>query len=198
MGRETTAIVHWMGKAAEAKILLESQEFILRGEHKLKLPRKSISKCSYSDGFLCLDIEGELLKIKLPENEGLRWLAAIEKSPPTLAEKLGISSDNAAFVSGNTTDSELLNALAGRTVDSLQEAVYLVAILNSKKDLHAALKLGKEHKHLKIWCVYKKGMNNHLSDGAIRTAMRESGFIDSKSSGVSTTLTATRYNYKKQ
>jgi hypothetical protein len=43
MGRETTTLVTWRGVTAEAKVLLESTELILRGGIKAKLPRASLS-----------------------------------------------------------------------------------------------------------------------------------------------------------
>ena len=47
---------------------------------------------------------------------------------------------------------------------------------------------------LPLWTVYPKGKAGQFGDTAIRTALRDAGWRDTKSCAVSERLTATRYN----
>jgi hypothetical protein len=196
MGREAVAVAHWNGEIAEVKALLESTEIILRGEIRARVSRATISSYSVEDDTLNVISSGELLCLELGHAEVTKWAAILSKPLPTLALKLGIDASRRAFVIGQVDDAELAKALSGAVTKTRQDAAVLLAILTTAADLAKAIRLGQETPHCPVWCVYGKGKFATVADSTIRTAMRASGFIDNKTSGVSDRMTATRYQLR--
>jgi hypothetical protein len=196
LGREAVCLCRWRGEKAEARVLLESQEIILRGNLKARIRRDVIAKVAVEGGDLLIMLVREKLVLELGSAEAGKWAAALLKAPPTLAEKLGISGSKPAFVIGATSDAELLAALKDATVSSARDAAVLIGILNAEADLKKAFKIAIKIPDLKIWCVHGKGKSATLGDTAIRTFMRTNGYLDTKTCAVSSTLTATRYGAK--
>jgi hypothetical protein len=196
MGREAIAVAHWKGEIAEVKALLESTEIILRGEIRARIPRATISSFSVDDDVLNVMSAGQSLCLDLGHVEATKWAAILSKPLPTLAQKLGIDASRRAFVIGQVDDAELAKALSGAVTQTRQDAAVLLAILTTEADLVEAVTLGQETPHCPVWCVYGKGKFATVSDSAIRSAMRASGFIDNKTSGVSDRMTATRYQLR--
>ncbi len=196
MGREAAAICRWRGARAETKALLETHEIILRGDLRLRIDRASIGAMSLDGASLNLTVSGEPLALELGAKEAGKWLAALQKPAPTLAEKLGVSAARPAFVLGAIDDAALQAALAGAMTRDVQQAAVLIAILRDEADLSAAISQALAAPNLPVWCVYAKGKSASPSDAEIRAAMRARGLIDTKISAVSDTLTATRYRMR--
>jgi hypothetical protein len=195
MGRETQAIVSFRGQSAEAKVLLESTELILRGGIKAKLPRASLSDVRAIGDGLRLIADGELLHVVMAEPEAARWAKAILAPPPSLASKLGVGPARPALVAGVVSDATLAEALAGATTTDATAAVALIAIIEDLAGLAVALSKAAET-DLPCWCVYLKGKAADPGDAAVRAAFRNAGLIDNKTCAVSARLTATRYVHK--
>lgn len=193
MGREAIAQCSWQGQSGEAKVLLESQEIILRGPIKARIQRSGIS---------AFTVEGEALRVTAPDGvlvaelgakEAGKWAEALAKPAPSLASKLGIGGEKPAFLLGETCDEALLDALAGHhRVDQAERASVIVALIDSESALDVALELAGEH-GLMLWCVYLKGKGTVFGDSAIRAHLRGAGWMDNKTCSVSEKLTATRY-----
>jgi hypothetical protein len=196
MGREAIALCTWQGQSAEAKVLLESQEIILRGGIKARIPRGTIT------AFVA---EGEALSVTAPEGtlvaqlgakEAGKWAEALARPAPSLASKLGIGGEKPAFLLGETDDEALLDALAGHhRVDRAEQSAVIVALIDGVASLDEALELAGEHA-LMLWCIYPKGKSAVFGDTAIRSHLRAAGWMDNKSCAVSEQLTATRYARK--
>lgn len=193
MGREAEATAHWRGAIGTVRVLLESQELILRGEIRARIPRSAISSVTADGDNLCLVAHGEPLVLNLGEPEANRWVTAMLKPLPTLAEKLGISQEKRAFVIGEVTDDTLRTALVDVITDTLDQAKVIVAVLTTESDLETALQQAESASHLPIWCIYSKGKQDGINEAIVRNRMRASGFIDTKVSAVSVQNTATRY-----
>ncbi len=196
MGREAIALCHWQEQSGEAKVLLESQEIILRGPIKARITRSGIT---------AFKIEGEVLRVTTPDGELLaelgvkeaaKWAEALAKPAPSLASKLGIGGEKPAFLLGETGDEALLDALAGHhRVERAERASVIVALIDDEGSLDAALELAGEH-GLMLWCVYPKGKGAVFGDSAIRAHLRGARWMDNKTCAVSERLTATRYGRK--
>ncbi len=189
-----TAIATWGGKTAEAKILLESQEIILRGDITAKIPRTILTGSEVKGGRLIIAAGTQKLILDLGEEAAQKWHSILMKPPPSLASKLGISTAKRAFIFGQTSDTELLNAIKDATAKTVSEAHIVIAVLRDASDLPRMLKAAKG---LPIWCVYPKGRNACPSDAEVRHFMRANGYMDNKTSAVSVELTATRYTMAK-
>lgn len=197
MGREAVAIAHWRGEVAEVKVLLESSEIILRGAIKARIARADVSDVAVSAGRLQLRADGEVLVLQLGESEAVKWRGVLLQPPPTLASKLGIGPEKAAYVIGETEDVELVAALNGARSTSAAAAKVLLAILQREADLEAAIAIARKHATLFVWCVYAKGKNASPPDAVVRNFMRRNGYMDNRSCAVSATLTATRFGLRR-
>lgn len=196
MGRETSAKVTFRGATAEAKVLLETTELILRGGHKARFPRDALRDVAAAPDGLRLSADGDALHVALPEAEAVRWVKAILTPPPSLASKLGVGPDKPVLLLGAADDAALAKALEGAVTAKPAEATQIVAIIDSTAALDAALARSRET-GLALWCIYPKGKAADPDDMAIRTALRAAGMIDSKTCAVSERLTATRYGWPK-
>lgn len=193
MGREALGIGRWKGQSGAVKALLESDAIILRGAVRARFPRSVLSDIRAHGNTLSMMAEGQPLELEFGHAEAVKWASILQKPLPTLAHKLGVGPENPAHVLGPLDDAALSEALAGAVVPSAGEAAMLIAILREEADLAAALLLSQAHRGLPIWCVYGKGPFKTVSDSLIRSFLRASGYVDSKTSAVSDRLTATRY-----
>ena len=196
MGREAIAQCSWQGQSGEAKVLLESQEIILRGPIKARIARSGITAFVVEGETLRVSTSDGVLVAELGAKEAGKWAEALAKPAPSLASKLGIGGEKPAFLLGDTEDEALLDALAGHhRVDQAERASVIVALIYGETSLDAALELAGEH-GLMLWCVYPKGKSAAFGDSAIRAHMRGAGWMDNKNCAVSERLTATRYGRK--
>jgi hypothetical protein len=193
MGREALCTCHWQGYVAEAKALLESNEIILRGAIRARIPRAMITAVHVDSGELVVSVEPDRLILELGAVEAGRWAKALLTPLPTLAEKLGININVKAFVCGVTDDQVLRDALREAETDDPKEAAVIVSVLQTPADLPLMLDVAKLSPHAAIWCVYAKGTAALVGDSIVRTFMRSHGYLDNKTSAVSDRLTATRY-----
>jgi hypothetical protein len=105
-----------------------------------------------------------------------------------------VGPDCLTFVVGEIDGTPLAEALAGVCAKVPSAARVMVAVVRDEAELkralatHAALPAGAA-----IWVVYGKGRAAAFGENAVRALMRENGFIDTKISGVSEELSATRY-----
>jgi hypothetical protein len=193
MGREAVAVCTWQGQVAEVKAFLESQEIILRGEIKAKIPRAMLGAPMVDQDELVLAVGDDRLVLELGHVEAGKWQAALLKPRPTLANKLGVDTCAPAYVLGNSDDPELALALKDATTPEVATAVIFVAIIESERDLEAAFQIAQTPPSRSIWCIYGKGKHATVTDAVIRTFMRGQAYVDTKSCAVSERLTATRY-----
>ncbi len=197
MGREAICRIRWQGESAEAKVLLEATELILRGGLRARIARTDISAVAVAGADLCLGIGGQTLTLELGARLAESWRTALNKRPPSLAQKLGVGPVARVFVASPLSDPTLVGALTGVRAEAVGDAALLLAEIHAPADLAKALALAQSQPQLPIWCVAGKGAASPLRDADIRAAMRSAGFIDTKSCAVSDRLTATRYGKRK-
>jgi hypothetical protein len=196
MGREAVAVCHWQGEVAEVSLHLDATALCLRGDIRVDIPRVHIRDVSLVDEGVRLLTDGSELIMEFGATDAGRWQKALLKTPPTLAEKLGVSADAPAFVLGTFADETLEAALEGATVGDTKDAAIFIAVLMEEAALHDASTLALGHPKKHIWMVHQKGKTAVVGDTMIRTHMRGLGFIDSKTSAVSDQLTTTRYRLR--
>ncbi len=196
MGREDVAVCHWQGDVAEVRLHLDSKELTLRGDIRAAIAREEMREVALCEvGVRVATDAGDLL-MEFAQVEAARWQKALLKTPPTLAQKLGVSPEAPVFVQGQLDDPALAEALAGAVVDDVAQAALLLAVILVDADLVTASELALAHPGKHIWMVYRKGKAAVVGDTAVRTQMRALGFVDSKSCAVSDQLTATRYRLR--
>jgi hypothetical protein len=159
MGREAICTCDWAGTTAEVKVLLESNEIVLRGGIRKRLPLSEVKKVKVVSDRLCFTAGREPVQLFLGSGAAERWAAAIASPPPSLASKLGITSSTIVRTIGSIPDDALQSALdeAGRI--SAKDASLIVAYVDTPESLHAAMRAAKPQllKDVPIWIVYAKG-----------------------------------------
>ena len=197
MGREARCWCRWDGGLGEVKALLEANELILRGSLKRTLPIARLKDVRVAGEDLLLTVGTEQIALGLGAATAARWARKIATPPPTLQQKLGVSSSARALVIGEVADPVLDNALTEVRAATAADARVCVAVVNDEAELIEALKV---HEGLApsrpIWIAHRKGPGSSFGENAVRLAMRQRGFTDNKSTAVSAELSATRYARK--
>jgi hypothetical protein len=205
MGQEARCLARVGERVVEVKALLESDELILRGEHRARLPFSGLDGVEAADGRLRLHQNGETIVLELgPAAE--RWAAKI-RNPPTLLDKLGVKAgQNVAEI--GLTDASLLDQLE-RAVDlfrtlafSLDSVVHditgaeldLVFVEVSTCADFERIPIAAESiaQHGAVWVIHPKGRAD-LKDVDVIAAGRAAGLVDNKVARVSDTLSALRF-----
>ncbi|MDR6871979.1 hypothetical protein J2Y55_002995 [Bosea sp. BE125] len=194
MGREAVTRAEIGGAVGDVRALLESTELILRGDIRRRFPRERLVNVRVEGEALCFTCVGEAVFLHMGALAAEKWSRAIATPPPSLRAKLGLKQDAKVFLIGACDDAALANAVEGALTDDVVEAAMIIARIEGPGDLTAARVAQAKCPDLPIWAIYPKGHDIRYGDGAIRAALREAGFRDSKSCAVSERLTATRYN----
>ena len=124
------------------------------------------------------------------------WAIKILTPAPSLAKKLGVGPACKAQVIGSLEDPALREVLTGSVVVDDDDAAGLsLAVVANQGALDRALGIhAATLTHKPIWIVHGKGPHAAFGEGAVRRHMRAVGYMDTKASAVSDTLSATRYS----
>ena len=194
MGREAQGLCT-IGPHTEAvKALLESTTLIVRGATlKRQFDISALSGVEVQGNALRFQCAGEQVTLDLGAEEAQKWLKKIMTPPPSLASKLGIGVEAKACVLGRADDAALAEALAGAVTTIASDAAVLIVIALNEQDLTQAIARHAGMPCRAMWVVHLKGKAATLGDTAIRQRLRDSGYIDNKTTAVSDRFTATRY-----
>lgn len=194
MGLEQKCRASWSGGSGDVQALLENHELILRGDIKRAFPIALLEKIRVEDGDLRFHTGDDDISLTLGADKAGRWAKKLTTPPPSLAQKLGIGPSAKALVIGEIDDSVLLEALAENTTTVPQEARLCVAVAHDEAALHIAIRSQQSCAfETLIWIANVKGPHSPFSDNAVRSVMRNAGYMDNKISAVSDVLSATRY-----
>jgi hypothetical protein len=195
VGREVRCRCRWNSDTGEVKALLESREIILRGHFNMRIALSSISEVRVDAEGLRFKVGSESLVFELDASEAVQWASRITKPPPTLRSKLGLGAIAKVLVLGRIRDPALKDALRGAHTRIPAQARMVVAVVEDESELAiAARALEALPPHSFLWIVHGKGPGVDFGESRVRAGMRARGFIDSKVTAVSSTLTATRYS----
>lgn len=199
MGREAICTCDWAGEVTEVKALLETNEIILRGGLRKRLPFHQVSQVKTVADRLCFNVDGERVELFIGSPAAEKWAATITSPPPSLAKKLGITPQTVVRTIGNLCDQNLKQALSEAARISARNADILVACVDSPESLRVSLEQGKVDlaKGKPMWVVYAKGPGHAINETMIRSLLRANGMMDTKVASVSAKFTALRFNLRK-
>ena len=186
------------------KALLESDELILRGEHRARLAFSSLDAIEVAGGKLILQQQGQQIVLDL----GLaaeRWAEKI-RNPRTLLDKLGVKAGQQVTAIG-LTDADVLQQLRTRvslvelpagaplpSADAAEDGLDMVLVqVDSLSDLAQlpALRAAIAQAGA-VWVLHPKGRRD-LRDLDVIAAGKAAGLVDNKVARVSETLSALRF-----
>jgi len=181
MGREATGAVRIGDARGKAKVLLETDELLFRGEVKGRVPFRALTAIEPGpDGLRLVWPDGEAL-VGLAGTEAGRWAERIS-NPPSLLDKLGVQDGTRVAVLDPDNvvlgDEGFAAELAGRAVDV--EAADLARLPALVEWIHPAGAL---------WAVWVKG-RKELNENHVREAALDAGLVDVKVARFSATRSA--------
>ena len=193
MGQEAICKIRIGRKTVEGKVLLESEELIVRGSDlKLKIPFKLMTGIEADGGWLRVRYADDAAAFELGA-QAAKWAEKI-RNPKSRIDKLGIKPDARVGLAG-LDDTEFIRELRARSgvppnnppaKDS--DAIFFAA--NERSDLD---KLHALQKFLKpdgaIWVVYPKGVQP-ITEMDVIVAGKNSRLVDIKVASFSPTHTA--------
>ena len=199
MGREAIADLTFAGVSATAKLVLEADEIILRGAVRARIARTAIHDYGVEGDDLVVATDQCELRARLGAKQANLWAKAIAKPAPSLAQNLGISDGVPTLVIGRLTDAALIAAvgMAAENLGDTSRAVQILTEISDDTHLAATMAAARSNPLAALWCITVKGPAAPLSEAKLRQALRDLGYIDTKSCAVSHRMTATRYSKRR-
>jgi hypothetical protein len=195
MGREARCHARWGARSGEVTVLIEPPELIARGAFRARARLDALGEIRVEGGTLRCSAAGEQIELALGPLAA-RWATALVAPPPSLAKKLGLKSTTRVQVEGEVDDDALAAALAeAKPASGAADTDVIVARIDEAAALASVLKAHARAlaRGVPLWVVYIKGKDGPLGESAIRTILRDRGFIDVKVASVSTRLTALQF-----
>jgi hypothetical protein len=199
MGREAICQCNWAGTTAEVKALLETNEIILRGGIRRRIPLQKLVNVKVQSDRLCFSVDREPVQLYLGTLTAESWAKKVKAPTRSLAQKLGITGETVVRTMGNITDRALLSALDEAASISAREANLIIACVDTPESLITTLRDAEKQlaQSVPIWLVYRKGLGHPINESIIRSHLRSGGMMDTKVAAVSTEWTALRFNLPK-
>ena len=187
MGQEIICTVEHKGRTSEGRALLETSELIFRGDPRLKIPFKEMTRVVASDG---------ALRIRFAQGEATFYLGAAAAkwaskilNPRSRLDKLGVKAGTRLRWIG-APDHDFKSEVAQRgalLVRTKPEVTFLHA--SGLRDLDGLKLAGAP-----VWVVYPKGISQ-LREMDVLKAGRDAGLVDIKVASFSATHTALKFVY---
>lgn len=196
MGREAECTCDWNATSAKVKALIEPPELILRGGLKHRIPFVEMKQVRADNELLRFDFREEKVSLRLGNALAVKWVQYLTTPPPSLAKKLGITTDTVVRMVGKPDDNALLEALAAaQSSTGTSPGTLILARVDTPADMTRALKSTAEQldRGVPIWFIYPKGKGHPLSENEIREIALPTGIVDTKVAAVSPKLTALRF-----
>ncbi|HEX8171495.1 MAG TPA: hypothetical protein VF824_13230 [Thermoanaerobaculia bacterium] len=198
MGNEALCRIELDGESAEAKVLLETEELIVRGAVKLRVPFRDVQRVEASDGVLHLNFQQRELRLHVGR-DAAKWAEKI-RNPKSVADKLGIKAGQKISIAGEldaTFVDDLINDLSKRGAEvsrRLRKASDVIFFAASHRDDLA--KLHKVRESLApagaLWVIRPKGAST-ISESEVMAAGKAAGLVDVKVVRFSDTHTAEKF-----
>jgi hypothetical protein len=181
-------------EADSATVLLETDELIVRGDARIKVPRKSITAVSSRAGVLTVKSPTATIAMTLGPDAAAKWKAKIEEPPKQLIDKLDVKPDAKVWLLG-IDDTELISQIGKRTKHSINgrsaSACDVVFVqVNADADLDRVDRAAKAIvDNGAIWVVHPKGKSG-VADTSIFGRAKQLGLTYTKVARISDTLSA--------
>jgi len=101
-------------RGANATVLLETDELIVRGEARVRLPRADIREVTRRGGTVIIASPAARVTLTLDADAGATWLRKLREAPKQLIDKLDVKPGAKVWALG-VSDEPLLAQLAERT-----------------------------------------------------------------------------------
>lgn len=180
-------------READATVLIETDEVIVRGDARVRVPRASIQRVTSRGGVVTFTAPEATVSLTLGDAAAV-WRKRLEEPPKRLIDKLDVKPGAKVWLLG-PQDPVLESQLAERTTQIMRGArasgcaVAFVAVESSAELDRIDRALAAIEPSGAIWVVRRKGPSG-VSDTTIFARARELGLAYTKVARVSDTHTA--------
>jgi hypothetical protein len=181
-------------READATVLLETDELIVRGEARIKIPRSSIKKVATRGDVLTVSAPPATVSLRLGADAAAKWKTKIEDPPKRLIDKLDVKPGTKVWLF-DVDDETLIAQVAERTDkvsrgSSASGCDVVFVDVNSEKELSRIGKaIDATHGSGFVWVLHRKGPTG-VADTKIFATARTLGLVYTKVARVSETDTA--------
>jgi hypothetical protein len=181
-------------REAEATVLLETDELVVRGEARVRIPRASIERVTTRAGVLTVTSPTAVVALTLGADAAAKWRAKIEEPPKRLIDKLDVKPGAKVWIL-DVDDETLVEQLGERTEHIARgktakacDVVFVAVDAERELDridraLEATVPNGA------VWVVHRKGPTG-VADTTIFAKAKTLGLVYTKVARVSDTHTA--------
>ena len=142
-------------RTADATVLLETDELVVRGEARIKVPRRDIESVSRRNGVVTVTAPTATVRLTLGEPAATKWEQKLREAPKRLIDKLDVKPDAKVWLL-ELASPELEAQIAERTSE--------VSRGKSARDRDVVFVGVERDAHLSR---IERAMNAMLDDGAI-------------------------------
>jgi hypothetical protein len=181
-------------READATVLLETDELVVRGEARVRVKRADIRKVTRRGGSIAITSPHATVSLALGEPAAAKWEKKLTEAPKALIDKLDVKPGASVLLVGDHDDA-LVAQLAARTPNvstSPRTKNRDVAFVEVRRDADMA-RIDRASAaiadHGAIWVVHPKGPNG-VADTTIFAKAKALGLTYTKVARVSDTLTA--------
>ena len=193
MGLEATCMVTRGDARTESRVLLETDEVVVRGELRTRIPFHTMTRVSVQRGTLSIQTAHEVVDLELGAVAAKKWLDRIS-NPRSRLDKLGVKPGLTVSVLGDVPEdfrSELMASGAVLSEGKAQKESDIICLFaNEPSALRRLPALVKSiQRNGAIWVVHPRGQKTFL-DTHVFAAARAAGLTDVKVARFSETQTA--------
>jgi hypothetical protein len=181
-------------READATVLLETDELIVHGEARIKIPRASIKKVATRGGVLMVSAPPATVALTLGADAAAKWKTKIEEPPKRLIDKLDVKPGAKVWLF-DVDDETLITQVGERTASvvrgsSASGCDVVFVDVDSEKELSRIEKaIGATHDAGAVWVLHRKGPTG-VADTTIFARAKALGLVYTKVARVSDTHTA--------
>jgi hypothetical protein len=189
MGNEATCRVEYDGSPFEAKALLETEEVVIRGALRLKVPLREVRDAAAENGVLRLRWPGHELRIELGK-DAAKWAEKI-RNPKSVVDKLGVKAGQKVSVVGTIDQLADIEARSGdvsRRLRKGSDVIFFAAASRGELGRLAALREALQPDGA-VWVIRPKG-TQEIGEADVIAAAKTAGLVDVKVVQFSETHTA--------
>lgn len=181
-------------READATVLLETDELVVRGEARVRIPRASIERVTARAGVLTVTAPSAVVSLTLGPEAAAKWRAKIEEPPKRLIDKLDVK-PNAKVWLFSIRDETLSSQVADRTKNvshgrTAKDCDVVFVGVESDGELDRISRaLEATAPNGAIWVIHPKGPTG-VADTTIFGKAKALGLVYTKVARVSETHTA--------
>lgn len=174
---------------ADATVLLETDELIVRGEARIRIPRASIASVSVRAGALTITAPAAKIVLSLGADAAAKWQKKLAEPPKQLIDKLDVKPDAKVWLF-DIDDAALIDQVTARAAStsrgrSASGCDVVFVDVDSEKELDRIEKaIAATHDAGAVWVIHRKGASG-VSDISIFARAKALGLVSTKVARVS-------------